>query len=78
MQKAFAEATFKQTCNCGGIGYTWWQYKDVDWFDFPFQFYGYYNRKGKSRNIQNKEVIGTKKPIEFLKMPNPIWMLLHV
>ncbi len=72
VQKAFAEATFKQTCNCGGIGYTWWQYKDVDWFDFHSNFMGIINRKGTTRTSTNKEVIGTPKPItEFFKIAKP-------
>ena len=28
-QKLFAKNTLKQTINCGGSGYAWWQYKEV-------------------------------------------------
>ena len=72
VQKAFAEATFKQTCNCGGIGYTWWQYKDVDWFEFHSNFMGVVNRKGISKTSKGKEVLGTpKETIEFFKNAKP-------
>ena len=73
IQKNFAEATFNQTCNCGGIGYTWWQYKDVDWFDFHSNFMGVVNRKGATLTSSGKFVIGTPKSmIDFIKHAKPL------
>jgi|JRYD01.1.fsa_nt_gb hypothetical protein len=72
VQKEFAEATYKQTCNCGGIGYTWWQYKDVDWFDFHSNFMGVVNRKGTTLTSTYKEVLGTPKTtVDFFKNAKP-------
>jgi len=30
-QKAYADSTLKMTRDCGGKGYSWWHYQDVDW-----------------------------------------------
>ena len=32
-QKMFADATLQASLNCGGDGYSWWQYQDVPWGD---------------------------------------------
>jgi hypothetical protein len=67
-QKEFAEATFQQTCNCGGAGYSWWQYKDVEWFEFHSNFMGVVNRKGITNTSDGEAVLGTPKNIvEFIK-----------
>lgn len=60
-QKTFAELTMKQTYNCGGIGYSWWQYKDVEWFDYHANFLGVVNRKGETINSKGEKVAGTIK-----------------
>jgi len=42
----FVTYSLNATCNCGGSGYSWWQYKDVRWYNdtttskFGNNFYG--------------------------------------
>lgn len=63
-QRLFAEKTWKQAYNCGAIGYSWWQYKDVEWQNFHPNFMGVVNRKGETRTKkQNIPVNGTVKPV---------------
>ncbi len=63
-QKNFAEKTLKQTYNCGAIGYSWWQYKDVDWKKYRDNFTGVVSRKGETRTAkENLLVQGTPKPV---------------
>ena len=31
-QEVYAQFSLDAVCNCGGSGYSWWQYKDVRWF----------------------------------------------
>lgn len=69
-QRKFAEVTLKQTRNCGGIGYSWWQYKDVDWHLFHANYMGVVNWTGFTKTKKpNIPVGGTVKPLveEFKK-----------
>ncbi|HMT28061.1 MAG TPA: cellulase family glycosylhydrolase [Bacteroidia bacterium] len=71
-QKLFAERTLKQTYNCGGIGYSWWQYKDVEWFDFHANYLGVVSRNGETINSKGNKVIGSPKPVaDAFKKYNP-------
>ncbi|MBL0341437.1 MAG: carboxypeptidase regulatory-like domain-containing protein [Bacteroidetes bacterium] len=63
VQKQFAQKTLDQTCHCGGIGYSWWQYKDVEWFDFHANFLGVVGRNGETINSKGNKIIGTPKPV---------------
>jgi hypothetical protein len=51
VQKEFARKTLKQVYDCGAIGYTWWQYKDVNWQLFHPSFLGIMNRKGEIKPV---------------------------
>lgn len=62
-QKEFAQYTLDQTYNCGGIGYSWWQYKDVEWFKFHANFMGVVNRNGETTNSKGDKIFGTVKSI---------------
>lgn len=46
IQTLFAEKTLLQTFNCGGLGYSWWQFKDVQWLDFHQDYLGVINQNG--------------------------------
>ncbi len=48
-QKLFAENTLKQTLNCGGIGYTWWQFKDVMGMKYHDSYMGVIDMKGNTK-----------------------------
>ena len=61
-QRAFAEKTLRQAYNCGAIGYSWWQYKDVEWYNFHANFLGVVSRKGETINSKGIKVNGTPKP----------------
>lgn len=62
-QRLFAEKTIKQTYDCGGIGYAWWQYKDVDWNSFHANYMGVVALRGQTKNRRNELVYGTVKPV---------------
>lgn len=73
-QKLFARKTLKHARDCGAIGYSWWQYKDVDWKDFLVDFQGIVTRKGITKTKKENIVVhGTPKPLveEFIKY-NPL------
>ncbi len=72
-QKSFAHKTLKQAYDCGAVGYSWWQYKDVEWHAYHANFMGVLNQKGETKTIKENLVIeGTPKPLieEFRKF-NP-------
>ncbi len=62
-QNKFANKTLKQAYNCGAMGYSWWQYKDVEWYSFHANFMGVVTLDGNTRTKQNDVVIGTVKPV---------------
>jgi hypothetical protein len=62
-QLIFAEKTIEQTFNCGGLGYSWWQYKDVDWHDFHANFMGVVTRGGSTYSKDSLEMYITVKPV---------------
>lgn len=69
-QAEFARKTLKQALNCGSSGYSWWQYKDVDWQVFHASYMGVVNMKGITRTkAPNLPITGTQKPLveEFKK-----------
>ena len=45
--EAFARRTLEQTVACGGIGYSWWQFKDVRWGRFHSDFMGLLDMEGQ-------------------------------
>ncbi|TAL61679.1 MAG: hypothetical protein EPN85_04270 [Bacteroidetes bacterium] len=63
-QKQFANKTLKQAYNCGASGYSWWQYKDVDWHTYRANYMGVVTRTGEIKiNKDNLQVQGTVKPV---------------
>ena len=66
IQKHFAEATLAQTFSCGGKGYSWWQYKDVEWDSYHMSFMGVLNRKGETNTSASEVVQGTLKPVAMV------------
>lgn len=63
-QVKFARKTLEQSYNCGASGYSWWQYKDVEWQAFHANFMGIVNMKGETRTKSpNISITGTPKPI---------------
>jgi len=63
-QRLFAKKTIEQAYNCGAIGYSWWQYKDVDWQKYHASFMGVLNWDGKT-SIKDGPIStqGTVKPV---------------
>jgi hypothetical protein len=45
-QRVFAQRTLEQTVACGGIGYSWWQFKDVHWGQFHSDHMGLWTEEG--------------------------------
>ncbi len=62
-QLSFARKTLKQVYNCGGSGYSWWQYKDVDWKVFYPNYLGVMSREGETVTKKGNLVSGKPKPI---------------
>jgi hypothetical protein len=51
----------QQNYNCGGIGYSWWQFKDVDWKQFHQDFLGVLSLQGSTTTKKGEIVSGTPK-----------------
>jgi len=62
-QVQFAEKTMLQNYNCGGMGYSWWQFKDVEWGGYHQNFLGVVNWYGVSKTSKGEIVPGTPKPV---------------
>lgn len=67
VQKMYAEKFLKRAVNCGASGFSWWQYKDVQWYDFQSNFLGLVNSVGTT-TTSNKDLVvsGTLKPAAAL------------
>ncbi len=72
-QRKFASQTLKQAYNCGAYGYSWWQYKDIEWHSFLANYMGVVTRKGETKTGKNNLMVnGTPKPVaEEFKKFNP-------
>jgi hypothetical protein len=72
-QKRFAQKTLKQAYDCGASGYSWWQYKDVDWHTYRANYMGVVTRTGETKTTkENLSVQGTVKPVaEAFQKFNP-------
>lgn len=72
-QKKWAHNSLKQAYDCGASGYTWWQYKDVNWHAYRADWMGVVTRKGETKLIKYNAVVkGTPKPlVEEFKKFNP-------
>ncbi|MBS1570491.1 MAG: hypothetical protein JST45_13770 [Bacteroidetes bacterium] len=72
-QLAFARKTLTQTVACGGVGYSWWQYKDVKWGRFHSDFMGVLEQKGTTEVAPGLPYVdGTVKPVaQAFKEFNP-------
>tara|TARA_R110001592_G_scaffold89033_2_gene261935 strand:+ start:1104 stop:2576 length:1473 start_codon:yes stop_codon:yes gene_type:complete len=57
-QRLFAKKTLDETFNYGGIGYSWWQYKDVDWHKYHANFMGLLTWNGKTTNSKGETTFG--------------------
>lgn len=63
-QKTFARNTIIQSVNCGAAGYSWWQYKDVNWNIFHQNYMGVISRDGIATTKDSNYVVkGTVKPV---------------
>jgi hypothetical protein len=67
VQKMYAKKYMQHAVNCGASGFSWWQYKDVEWHRFQSNFLGLLNNKGTT-NTSNKDLVvnGTPKPVAYL------------
>jgi Cellulase (glycosyl hydrolase family 5) len=62
-QVLFARKTLQRNIDCGGMGYSWWQFKDVDWGGYHQNYLGVYNGKGYTLTLSGDTVAGTPKPV---------------
>jgi hypothetical protein len=71
-QEEFAKMAIDWSRNCGASGFSWWQYKDVNWNHFQSDYLGVISNKGKSFNSKKQQINGTIKPVsEVFKTFNP-------
>jgi len=63
MQKSFAEKTLSQAIACGASGYSWWQFKDVDWKTYHAKNMGVLQLQGLTRMSDGRLVNGKAKPV---------------
>jgi hypothetical protein len=62
-QRDFAEKTLKRTINCGGNGYSWWQYQEVWWGSYQQDYLGLLNHAGTTTTTDPSLIVqGTPKP----------------
>lgn len=73
-QRLFARKTLQYTRDCNGQGYSWWQYKDVEWYSFHANYMGVVTLKGETKTAKkNIPVNGTVKPVaEEIKHFDPL------
>ncbi|MGL5892912.1 MAG: hypothetical protein ACRC3B_23680 [Bacteroidia bacterium] len=62
-QTTFTKRTFEQACNCGAIGYSLWQLKDMPSGYFHQQYLGVMNNDSFTVNSKGDTVSGTPKPL---------------
>jgi hypothetical protein len=66
-QKMYGEKFLKRAINCGASGFSWWQYKDVQWFEYQSNYLGLLNHKGKTQTSDKKLVVnGSPKPVAYI------------
>lgn len=62
-QKQFASIVSKRCIDCGGYGFSWWQYQDVWWGDYDQNYFGLLNHNGiTNTTVSGLSVQGTPKP----------------
>jgi hypothetical protein len=66
VQRDFAESTLDRCINCGGYGYSYWQYKDVFWDSWADSFQGLLN------SLDSTKISDQSLPIKYIKgSPKP-------
>ncbi|MBN1187705.1 MAG: T9SS type A sorting domain-containing protein [Bacteroidales bacterium] len=65
-QRSYAKSTLQNTINCGGSGYSWWQYQEVYWGSYWQNYLGLINRIGITQTSEpNLSIEGTPKPAAY-------------
>lgn len=62
-QLEFANKVIIQTINCGGVGFSWWQYKDAEWAEYQSNYLGVINNKGTTYTKKGNIIHGSIKPV---------------
>lgn len=62
-QTEFTRKTLVQSRACGGLGYSWWQFQDVEWGTFHQDHMGVLSREGTTRTSDGHIVAGRVKPM---------------
>jgi len=66
-QKLYAQKFMQHAVNCGASGFSWWQYKDVEWHRYQSNFLGLLTNKGTTVTSHKELVVnGTLKPVAAL------------
>jgi hypothetical protein len=75
-QEVYARATIERVINCGGAGYTWWQYHDVFWDnsnDNPYwskqDYLGLYAHDGTPKAIIRNNTFSSFAPLNKCNCP---------
>lgn len=63
-QVEFLKKVYKQSLDCGAIGFSWWQYKDVRWEEFHASYMGIMSNSGETEITEAGLTIdGEMKPV---------------
>lgn len=60
-QSVFMKEAFQRVINCGGIGFGWWQYQDVEWGPFEHNYTPLISSGGKTKLDSNNYILGSFK-----------------
>jgi hypothetical protein len=61
-QVEFASITLEQSIACGALGYSWWQFMDVPWYEFHPRYMGLISENGFVP-VGKDSIHGTLKPV---------------
>lgn len=63
VQQVYAKKFLDRALNCRAMGFSWWQYKDVEWYEYQSNFLGLVTQTGTTKTSDPNLVInGTPKP----------------
>jgi hypothetical protein len=70
-QDNYVRATIERTLNCGGSGYSWWQYHDVYWGSPSQNFLGLYSHNNTAKKIISNQTFLKFQQVKQCDCPQP-------
>lgn len=69
-QLKFAQNALKTTFSCGGKGFSWWQFKDVNWYEFHSDYMGLISKTSDTGEYVMKPTVDAFQNFELSKYPS--------